>query len=200
MLLKGLAVAASLMLTTPAGAALLSFDGAGTRIDRFTYVEDGVKVSSINKDIHSASGIYILVGAIHADNATVANPAYRIELESLRPFHLLSFTQSCCNDPFEESLTQVGSATLYDVGGNSLESFSFSRGTVGTTFRPKVAAASYLIFEGDHVGLDDISISAVPEPSVWGMMLAGIGLIGAALRHRGGKLLPASRFRRDSLR
>jgi hypothetical protein len=32
--------------------------------------------------------------------------------------------------------------------------------------------------------LDNVSISAVPEPATWAMMLLGIGLIGGAMRSR----------------
>lgn len=32
--------------------------------------------------------------------------------------------------------------------------------------------------------LDNVSITAVPEPATWGMMILGFGLIGAAIRRR----------------
>jgi len=39
--------------------------------------------------------------------------------------------------------------------------------------------------------LDNVSVAAVPEPAVWGMMIGGFGLAGVALRRR-----PAVRFAR----
>ena len=38
---------------------------------------------------------------------------------------------------------------------------------------------------GDNaLGLDDVSISAVPEPASWAMLIGGFGLTGAAMRRR----------------
>ena len=33
-------------------------------------------------------------------------------------------------------------------------------------------------------GLDNLSLTAVPEPSTWAMMIVGFGLVGAAARRR----------------
>ena len=42
------------------------------------------------------------------------------------------------------------------------------------------------------VFFDNLSVTGgVPEPAVWAMMLAGFGLMGAALRRRRGALLAA---------
>lgn len=35
------------------------------------------------------------------------------------------------------------------------------------------------------IGLDNVVLSAVPEPGTWGMLLAGLGLVGVAARRRG---------------
>ncbi len=35
-----------------------------------------------------------------------------------------------------------------------------------------------------NTGIDNVTISSVPEPGAWAMMIAGFGLAGAALRHR----------------
>jgi hypothetical protein len=35
-----------------------------------------------------------------------------------------------------------------------------------------------------YLGLDDVSVTAAPEPATWGLMLAGLGLAGASLRRR----------------
>jgi hypothetical protein len=37
----------------------------------------------------------------------------------------------------------------------------------------------------------DISISSVPEPASWAMLIAGFGLTGAAMRRRGARAVPA---------
>ncbi len=35
-----------------------------------------------------------------------------------------------------------------------------------------------------YQGLDNVSVTAVPEPATWGLMLAGMGVAGAGLRRR----------------
>jgi hypothetical protein len=37
---------------------------------------------------------------------------------------------------------------------------------------------------GSYTGKFDFSTAAVPEPAAWGMMIAGFGLVGAAMRRR----------------
>jgi hypothetical protein len=38
--------------------------------------------------------------------------------------------------------------------------------------------------DGNSFELDNIAVSAVPEPAAWALMIAGFGLVGAALRSR----------------
>lgn len=47
-------------------------------------------------------------------------------------------------------------------------SLAFSNGTVGDNM----------------LGLDTLSVTAVPEPATWGLMIVGFGLIGASTRRR----------------
>jgi PEP-CTERM motif len=35
-----------------------------------------------------------------------------------------------------------------------------------------------------YIGLDNVSVSAIPEPAVWAMLLVGFGMLGGALRLR----------------
>lgn len=84
-----------------------------------------------------------------------------------------------------------------DVLVNGISIFNVSGAGAGATmWSPQqlfftVAAGSTLAFSAigtsDSLGgyLDNISlVSAVPEPSVWGMMLMGFGAIGYAMRRR----------------
>lgn len=83
-----------------------------------------------------------------------------------------------------------GTVTLYQFSGNilgaSLGSYSFD-GTTGSTnhFFDNVAAGTYAyVVTGFASGTDGGSytisstISAVPEPSAWALMIAGLGMIG----------------------
>jgi hypothetical protein len=50
------------------------------------------------------------------------------------------------------------------------------------------SASSTIEFLGDasspnyYIGLDSVSVAAVPEPATWAMMLLGVGMVGAGLR------------------
>lgn len=47
-----------------------------------------------------------------------------------------------------------------------------------------LGAANGLLSNDGVIGLDNVVLSAVPEPGTWGMLLAGLGLVGVAARRR----------------
>lgn len=55
------------------------------------------------------------------------------------------------------------------------------RSSADTAFRVQLGALG-----GDNIGpvIDNLSISAVPEPATWAMMIGGFGLVGGAMRRR----------------
>lgn len=61
---------------------------------------------------------------------------------------------------------------------------------LGTNFAGPAWATGTLVlfywdtFTGDNTGSVDVTITAVPEPATWAIMIAGFGLAGAALRRR----------------
>ena len=67
---------------------------------------------------------------------------------------------------------------------------SFDAGTTATTFAPAISSASGLILrwgpDGFDTGIDNISVSvsAVPEPGTWALMLGGAALLSARARRR----------------
>ena len=69
---------------------------------------------------------------------------------------------------------------------------------VGETPGPGIDCTGYLSFDGIHVTskvqqaiardiAGFVGLADVPEPSTWAMMIAGFGLVGAAMRRRGGR-------------
>lgn len=92
--------------------------------------------------------------------------------------------------------TRTGTVTI----GNAQSTFTFSAATPGGAgmvweqrFFDFVANGSSgtLSFAADASAgccfgpaLDNVSITAVPEPATWAMMIAGIGLVGATMRRR----------------
>ena len=59
----------------------------------------------------------------------------------------------------------VGRRMTYDFGNDQVTQVIFSSG-------------------GNSFELDNIAVSAVPEPATWAMMIAGFGMLGTALRRR----------------
>jgi PEP-CTERM motif len=57
----------------------------------------------------------------------------------------------------------------------------------GSDEHPTFLAGTYTLTEFLGEGTYTLTISAVPEPATYGMLLAGIGLVGAALRRHGGR-------------
>lgn len=61
---------------------------------------------------------------------------------------------------------------------------------LGTSFTGPAWATGTLVlyywdtFTADNSNQVDVNITAVPEPATWGLMIAGFGLAGAALRRR----------------
>ena len=101
----------------------------------------------------------------------------------------------------DNEATNANSASIhiYDSAMNQLEFTPFNNNGNSTGmlsgyygFSRATADISYVYFSNSHIGARNISyvgpainaVSAVPEPSTWGMMLAGFGLLGFAVRRQ----------------
>jgi PEP-CTERM motif len=77
----------------------------------------------------------------------------------------------------------TGSVLLWDGG-------SFNPGATASQFAPAISSSNGLVLrwgpDGYDVGIDNISVSvtAVPEPGTWAMLLAGMGVVGTLARRR----------------
>ncbi len=89
-----------------------------------------------------------------------------------------------------------------DNAGSVIDQLTVTSGSTVTAFsdRPSFAytqftqyfvansASSLISFAYKHVSpnfyLDDVSVTMVPEPATWGLMVAGFGMVGFAMRRR----------------
>ena len=88
---------------------------------------------------------------------------------------------------------RYGSASIavYDVNHTLIESTAITFSTSSRDnsgqfhgFLEAVANISYFTFTGADIGAANITVSAVPEPEILAMLLAGLGLIACTARRR----------------
>lgn len=82
--------------------------------------------------------------------------------------------------------------TAYGIAGNVLETHTVPVGTAFDSYNEGLflgisrgqADIRALSFKGTGVVLDDLRVSAVPEPGTAAMLLAGVGAVGLLMRRR----------------
>lgn len=75
---------------------------------------------------------------------------------------------------------QIGAFTATDLAWTTFSTGNFL--ATGTTASLSFTGSASSV--DSAVGLDSISVSAVPEPAAWAMMILGMGVIGFAMRRR----------------
>lgn len=102
----------------------------------------------------------------------------------------------CCNSSFTGDNSDPFIVAVKGNGGTTNIATTMGLGGTGNwteftgNFIATSATATLTIFDdnsvasGNDYGLDQISVTAVPEPASWAMMIAGFGLVGAAARSR----------------
>ena len=75
---------------------------------------------------------------------------------------------------------------VFDATGNTKASMGWEEFTYKFVAGAPTTTLSFTSAIGGAYGaaLDAVSVSAVPEPSTWAMMILGIGMAGAAMRRR----------------
>ena len=107
-----------------------------------------------------------------------------------------SYTMSFLYSPRPNVGSASNGITLY-VGGTELNPPGEITGVGGSSTNWALHTVNFTANAGDQVMfwatgtsdslggyLDNITISAVPEPATWAMMIAGFGMAGAAIRRR----------------
>ncbi|WP_235976743.1 choice-of-anchor C family PEP-CTERM protein [Sandaracinobacteroides hominis] len=118
-------------------------------------------------------------GTISQALNTVAGTRYRVSFD---------IASNPDNQALKSMLVGFGDATPVSVQYTGAISQPLGWQSVVLEFTAS-SNASVLSFTGGDTGaygiaLDNVSVSAVPEPAMWAMMVAGFGFVGASLRRR----------------
>ena len=162
-----------------------TFAAGSTALTGWTIGQDSVDL--IKTYWQPAGGSYSLDlsgnadGTISQSFATVIGQKYVVSFD-------MAANPDDSSDPLkymQVGLSQQGLYTFSSAGhthqnmGWATQSFTF----VATTVSSKLHFAS-LQDSAYGIALDNISVTAVPEPETYAMLLAGLGLIGAVARRR----------------
>jgi hypothetical protein len=144
-----------------------------------------------------AAGLYLVANG-SGDGATVWQQTINVASNTTYSFGAF-IADVCCNDIGAGSRGFPPSFTFEYIGNNTgaapLASFTPTTfgiwESVGARFNSAGNTSLTLritnlnaVANGNDLGLDDISLTAVPEPTTWAMMLAGFGLVGFSMRRR----------------
>jgi hypothetical protein len=176
----------------------------GTPGDFAMYSEGTYTVGESARDYHN---LWADFGAFEGDLFFIANgstgndlPAWQQTLTGLTVGASYTFSayavNVCCNADFGGPNANPFIVAVRTDGGT--ETIATSGAVTGTgqwlqfsgTFIATATTANLSIFNdnnqasGNDYGLDLISVTAVPEPATWAMMVGGFGVIGAAARRR----------------
>ena len=73
---------------------------------------------------------------------------------------------------------------FFQLSAPDMPSYSYNSGTFSFTVNPGDTYGFYVSTLDGRLGRGILTIGAVPEPQSWAMLIAGFGLVGAALRRR----------------
>lgn len=134
------------------------------------------------------AGCCAVPGAISQTFATVAGNIYQVSFDlwanpdGNAPYPRLAYANTGGVDILFSSPGGGSNAAPAWV----TKTFTFTASGPMTTLTFKGDAASSTGSAGVAYGaaLDNVSVTAVPEPATWAMMIAGVGLVGASMRRR----------------
>jgi hypothetical protein len=185
-MLKSLLCAAALaaaVMTTPAAAVNLVTNGSFETGDFTGWSETGD--TSFTGVIGSALGFDPTDGVYQGIFGPVGGLVYISQDIVTTPgaSYLLSFDIGNTGGTPSEFVLAWDGITLLDIP--DLDPFPYMTASGGLTATTSLTTLTFGFFqEPDYFFLDNVVLTAIPEPASWALMLAGFGMIGGAMRRR----------------
>ena len=153
------------------------------------YVENGFQTNA-----HSGQNSLDLTGlgagtsttGINQDLSTVIGRTYTLSFW-VGNLHSNGGAAAFTNDPTTVDVSiNGGTRTAFTHGGVTQNLVNYKQ--FATNFVATASTTNLAFFRGAsvdyHVALDDVSVTAIPEPMTWSLMIVGFGLVGAAMRRQ----------------
>lgn len=166
-----------LLASAALAGSLLAASAASATTKDFVYSDAGSTVATGSFSYATGDTGVLNYGDLTAFSLTVAGVTYDLaEVDTLTDY--VHFAYNTATNVFE---TDTNSCGFDGCGFQSSLSAINSVGTFGFFFNP--VPGEYTEYSTDTVGsIDTITITGVPEPATWAMMLFGVAAVGAGLR------------------
>lgn len=140
--------------------------------------------------VNQGYATYLVTGTrlpymFHVDDPRIGGDANFITIfVPGRTFDLRHFDVDCCSVPLDyEDGDGWGRIDAFGANGRT-GGWSFGGTDQLVTYHPNWTNLTSVTIRGNHAGIGNFALGAVPEPSTWAMLLLGFGLIGHAARRQ----------------
>jgi hypothetical protein len=189
------ALAAASLLTANATAATVDFDDRSEEplfvdtsalTDR--YAPLGITFSGAAAPANTAGGSILDQDGNFGFNALSGRNFLAFNTQNTGNVENIAFSTSFGMVSIWGASTSGGTFTMnaYDAGGTLLDSATANFAATWTQLSVASSGIARVELIGNNVAYayDDLNVSAVPEPSTWGMLLVGAAMMGWLMRRR----------------
>ncbi len=190
-----LAVTASLAIAGAANATVITFDGLpqpNGSIFSGPYAESGYSVSATGGRVYEGHLFgnplpSLVVGLVFDPNSIISFGTIEVTRSGGGGFDFSSFDLIGNNGPASYVVQGfLGAASVFSYGGSQTSPFATIAGPASTIDRLVFnLTANGTSLNLDNIAVNDpVSLTAVPEPATFALMIAGFGLAGFAMRSK----------------